>query len=239
MYNIFILDPIINALIFLYSLFNDMGIAIILLTVVIRLILFPLSKKALIATRKIQEIHTKIKQIQEEFKNDRQRQGIEMMKIYKKANVSPFLPFINIAIQLMVLIALYQALQASQDLNKLLPHLYSITAHPTELAHSFLGFINLSVPNAYFAVIAAVTTFWQMKISLIANPQNLAAGQAVKNDPMQAMRKITKQFNMAIPIITFVVALRLSAALSLYWAVSTLFTVGQEYYIKFKTKNEK
>lgn len=234
MYAAFILDPIINALIFLYSFFNDMGIAIILLTVLIRLILFPLSKKALIATKKIQEIQPKIKQIQEEFKRDKQRQGVEMMKIYKEANINPLLPFVNIAIQLTVLIALYQSLNISQNLKNLLPNLYSITPHPAELSHSFLGFINLSLPNAYFAVIAAAATFWQLKISMVANPPNPPSNKTSANDPIQAMQKITKQLNMVMPIITLVVALGLPAALSLYWVVSTLFTVGQEYFIKYQ-----
>ncbi len=235
MYTIFIFDPIINALIFFYSLFNDMGIAIIIITIIIRLILFPLSKKALLTTQKIQEIYPKINQITKEFKHDRQRLNIEVMKIYKEANVNPILPFINLAVQITILIALYQALQVSQDPSKLLSHLYSITPHPQELNYIFLGFINLSLPNIYFAFIAAAATFWQLKISLaFSRSINQTDSLKNKNEPLYIMQQMTRQLNIIMPFIIFFGAIKLSAALSLYWVISTLFTVGQEYYLKYQ-----
>jgi YidC/Oxa1 family membrane protein insertase len=236
MYSTFILEPIVNALIFFYSLFNDMGIAIIILTILIRLILFPLSNKALITSRKIQEIQSKIDKIKQDFKNDKEKQAIETMKIYKEANINVVLPFLNIFLQILVLFALYKSLVISQNLNDVLPKLYSITPHPDNLTHKFLGLIDLSAPNVYFAFIAALATYWQIKISPSASPQATQSNQKQGEfgEFKQMAQKMTKQLNLILPLITFLAASKFSSALSLYWIVSTLFTIGQEYYIKRK-----
>lgn len=243
MYTTFIFEPIINALMFFYSLFNDMGIAIILLTILIRLLLYPISRKALLGSKKIQELHLKTKKIQEEFKNDLQRQGIELMKIYKEAKINPLASFLNIAIQVVILITLYRVLWLSQKLENILPHLYAITPHPQELSHNFIGFINLATPNFYFALIAALATYWQIKISMVVKKDDSlsAATQSLpqKKDSLQKAQDFTKNLNMTLPLITFIGGLRLPASLTLYWLVSTLFTVAQEYFIKYQNSNNK
>jgi YidC/Oxa1 family membrane protein insertase len=101
-------QPLFNALVFIYDIIPVLGITIIIITVIIRVILLPLSKKAIESQKKMQELQPELKEIQEKYKNDKQKKGEEMMKLYKKRKINPAAGCLPLIIQLVILIALYR-----------------------------------------------------------------------------------------------------------------------------------
>ncbi len=224
-------QPLFNALILIYQYFpgRDFGVAVIVLTLLIKFLLYPLAAKGIKNQKKITEIQPKVKALQEKFKNDKEKQVKEVMDLYKKEQVNPFSGFLPILIQLPVLITLFwlfkQGLEAEQ-----LKNLYGFIPHPGQLDPSFLGLINLSEKSAMLAFITGIAQFFQAKTS----------GQP-KNDkkPADFSQMMQKQMLYFFPIFTVFILWQLPSAIALYWLTTTLFTIGQQYIILKKSDNSK
>jgi YidC/Oxa1 family membrane protein insertase len=214
-----IIDPIFNALIFFYNIFGDIGLAIIALTALIRIILFPLSGKAFKAQRRMQSLQPEMKRLQEKHKDDKEALSKEMMAFYKKEGVNPASSCLPTLVQIPVLIALYIVFKDAIT-GQHLDHVYSFIQQPASIDPYFLG-INLSSTGAHLAniVLAVITGGLQFMQSRMLMPKN------------QDGPAMNRQIMYLFPILTFVFALTLPAALPLYWATSTLFMIGQQYYI--------
>lgn len=109
-FNTILYQPLFNALIFLYQFLpgKDFGIAIIALTIIIRFLFYPLMAKSLKSQKIISDLQPKIQEIQQKYKNDREKQGKEMIKLYQKEKVNPFGGCLPLLVQLPILIALYR-----------------------------------------------------------------------------------------------------------------------------------
>jgi len=141
--------PLFNTLIWIYNIIpgNDLGIAIILLTILIRFILYPLSKKAIQSQKAISFLQPKIKEIQKKYKN-KEEQAKVMMELYKKHKVNPMAGCLPILIQLPILIALYRVFFSGLNMETL-NILYGFIQRPDSLNLMFLGLINLSQKNIF------------------------------------------------------------------------------------------
>ncbi|MFH0805596.1 MAG: YidC/Oxa1 family membrane protein insertase [Patescibacteria group bacterium] len=220
--------PLFNALVWLYNFIpgNDLGLAIIILTVLIRFILYPLSKKAIQSQKAISKLQPKIKEIQKKYK-DKEEQAKAMMELYKKYKVNPMTGCLPILIQLPILIALYRVF--FNGLNpEALNTLYSFIEKPESLNVMFLGLINLSQRSILLAVLAGAFQFVQSKMIMPQNT-NKQKGESGKMDFSSMM---TKQMVYMMPVITIFIAWNLPSALPLYWIVITLFGVVQQYFTK-------
>ena len=150
-------QPLFNLLVLLYIFVpgRDFGIAIILLTVLIKVILYPVGAKAIRSQRAFSKVQPIIKEIQEKYKEDKERQVKEIMDTYIREKINPFSPLLALVVQLPILFALYwvfwQGFQPSQMIN-----LYSFIPNPGQINPSFLGIINLDKANWFFAVLAAI-----------------------------------------------------------------------------------
>lgn len=225
-YQTIIYKPLLNALVFLYNSVGDLGLAIILLTILIRIILFPLFHKSAVHQKKMQKIQPRIKTAQEKHKNDKAKQTEEILSIYKEENLNPFSGFLLILVQLPILIALYHIFLRIFK-PEIFSGLYSFIARPESLNTSFLGLINLAENSILMVVLAALLQYLQAKLSL---PKH----QAGADSPAE---KMARQMVFLGPILTIVVFYNFPAAVPLYWAVASLFSIFQQILINKRLDN--
>ncbi len=218
--------PILNLLVYLYNIIpgHDVGIVIILVTVIIRLILAPLFHKSLKGQKAMSALQPKLNEIREIHKDNKEAQTKAMMDLYKEHKINPLSSCLPILIQLPILIALYQVFVKA--LNGNLDGLYGFVSNPGVLDPTLLNFLDLSKPNIPLAIVAGLTQFWQSK---------LMTSSQKSNDPTMKMMSI--QTTYILPVISIIIAIKLPAGLPLYWIVTTLFAIGQQYYIN-KTHKE-
>ncbi|MBI3589244.1 MAG: membrane protein insertase YidC [Candidatus Liptonbacteria bacterium] len=216
-------QPLFNILIFFYQTiaFHDFGLAIIFLTLLIRLILFPVFQKSTRHQRVMQELQPKLKKVQEEHKKDRTKQAAAMMAVYKDHNVSPFSGFLLLLVQIPVLIALYLVLRQSLSAESL-KGLYSFISSPQKLNYSFLGLINLANRSIVVVSLAVITQYFQAKLSL---------PKIEKGRVLSQTEKMGRQMAYFGPILTAVIFFNFPAALGLYWLITSLFSIFQQLII--------
>ncbi|HOC53691.1 MAG TPA: YidC/Oxa1 family membrane protein insertase [Candidatus Pacearchaeota archaeon] len=222
-FNILIYKPILNALVFLYNVLGNFGLSIIILTIIIKLILDPLNKKSIESQKAMTEIQPKIKEIQKKYKDNKEEQGRELLKLYKDANFNPFAGILVLFLQLPIIWALFMVFKTNLDLNAIAPSIYSFISIPQSINYYFLG-VNLAEPNIFIAIITAVAQFIQTKTMVPSTPNN----KEEKTDMEQAAEMMQKQMVFLAPIITFFVLFKLPAALGLYWCLSTILNVIQQ-----------
>ena len=218
--------PLFNALVLLYNYMpgHDFGIAIIFLTLIIRFILYPLSVKAVNSQKNLQKLQPKIQEIQKKYKDDKEKQAKEMLALYKTEKINPFSGLLLAIIQLPILIALYQVFWNGLKPAEL-AGLYAFVSNPGQINALFLNIIDLSKPNLVFAVLAGLTQYFQTKMLL---PKNAGKNQNKGQDFSQVMQK---QMTYFFPVFTVIILLGLPSALGLYWTISGLFSIIQQYFI--------
>ena len=197
----FISIPLFKILNFIHSIVNNWGFAIILLTLVVRGVMFPLTKAQYTSMAKMRLLQPKLMEIKEKFKDDRQKIGAETMKLYKAEKVNPLGGCLPLLIQMPIFIALYWTLMESTELRQ----------------SSFILWItDLSVKDPYFVlpILYGVSMFLLQKMS----PTPIT-------DPIQ--RKVF----MAMPFIFTFMFCTFPAGLTLYWLISNCFTIFQQVII--------
>jgi YidC/Oxa1 family membrane protein insertase len=231
----FFFDPIYNLLVFFIDTvrLGDVGIAIIATLVVVKMILLPLSIKAAKTQKIMRDIEPKLKAIKEKHKDDKQTQAIEMMALYKEAKLNPFASIILIFIQLPIVIALYFAVSTGggvklPDIN--IELLYAFIEAPQVITMNFLGLIDITQKSLLLALSAGVTQyiFTAMTLPKMA-PKEADAKPDFKDD---MMRNMNLQMRYVMPIVIMVIAYTLSATIALYFFVSNIVSIAQEFYIK-------
>lgn len=225
-FHLILTQPLLNALIWIYDVLpvKDMGLAIIGLTLVIRLILFPSFQKSIKSQKEMQQLQPKLNEIKQRYKDDQQAQSKAIMEVYKEHKVNPFSSCLPLLIQLPILIALYRVFLSGLNGN-IAADLYSFVANPGDINTLFLGLVELSKPSILFAVLAGAFQYIQSKM---ITPTQQGSDTTAKI--------MSAQFLYFMPLLTVVISWRLPAGLSLYWAVTTLFAIAQQYYIMRKDK---
>lgn len=198
-----VVGPLSDLLDFLSRLlFDEYGLAILVITIIVRLIILPLSIKQYRSSRKMQELQPELMKIREKYATDPQKQQEETMKLFQQHNVNPMSGCLPLLIQMPVLIALYQ----------------SIFGNPHIREHTFL-WMQLGSPDPWYIlpVLAALTTFIQQKVSMNMMGQ--------KQMPQMQMMLVI------FPILIFVMSLSFPSALVLYWFYSNTFSIFQTYFM--------
>lgn len=214
-------QPILNLLIFLYNVVpgSDLAIAIILLTAIIKLILYPLSKQSIEGQKSLQDIQPKIEEVKKKYANDRERMGKEMMQLYKDHKVNPLSSCLPLLLQLPFLIAVFHVFRNGFG-EKTLEMVYPFISTP-EVVNSV---IELSQPNWYLALLAGAAQFWQTKMMMIQKPEIQTQGS--QDEGMAAM--MSKQMMYFMPLITVFIGLTLPGGVALYILVVTVLTALQQ-----------
>lgn len=225
-FNQILIYPLLNLLVFFYNYIPDIGVVIILITVLVRLVLLPSFHKSMKHQKALADLQPKMNEIREKYKDDKERQAKAMMELYSVHKVNPLSSCLPLLIQLPILIALYQVFIRSLN-GQGLPGIYGFIPTPDHIDPMFLNLINLKGKNIWMPAMAALLQFWQSKITL---PKTAGSDQMSKMMGLQAM--------YMFPVLTFFIGLQLPAGLTLYWIVTTLFGVAQQYYILRKETKE-
>jgi YidC/Oxa1 family membrane protein insertase len=241
MYQLFyvvLYQPIFNFLVWLYNIIpgQDIGVAIIIITILIRLALYPMTSKSIEAQRSLQGLQPKMNEIKAKYKDDKQKQTQAIMELYKHNKVNPFGSCLPLLIQLPILIALYKVLQDGLISTDLSSNLYSFVSNPGQLNPLSFGFIDMAKPNIYLAIMAGAAQFWQAK-TMIRRQAPKEAGPAAKDENMMAM--MNKQMLYFMPALTVFIGLSLPAGVTLYWFFSTLLMSIQQIVIAKKNPEAK
>lgn len=239
--------PIFNLLILFYKYLpgNDFGVAIIVLTILIKAVLYPLGSKAIKSQKALSELQPKMKEVQEKYKNDKEKQVKAMMELYQKEKINPFSGFLPILIQLPILWALYRVFWKGMDSSVLSSSLYNNPVfHIDNINQSFLGLVNLSHStsfggqliwaNVILVILVGISQFVQMKM-VMPNMKKSSQGKGKSDSMSQVSNVMQKQMVYFFPIFTVFILWKLPAALGLYWLVTNLFSIVQQYLI-FKKK---
>lgn len=221
--------------------------AIIVLTLIVRVIFFPLSIKALISQRELNKLQPKIKELQEKHKSDKQALGQATMQLYKEHKINPLSGCLPLLIQLPVLIALYSALNSGLKPESL-SGLYAFVGRPESINQVALGFIDLAKKSSLMAILAGVLQWFQMKL---ATSGQASAPQNNANSPLSNMNPerdregsqrasisygMNKQMLYFFPVMVIIIAWNLPAGLVIYWVAATVFSIFEQIYINRKYK---
>tara|TARA_B100001939_G_C16917689_1_gene607725 strand:- start:1232 stop:1786 length:555 start_codon:yes stop_codon:yes gene_type:complete len=181
----------------------------------------------------MREIEPKLKEMREKYKDDRQQQAQEMMKIYQEAGMNPLASIFLIFLQIPIIIALYFAVStgggvALPDINTDL--LYAFINTPVDVTMNFIGLVDISGRSLLLAIAAGVTQYIHVNLTLPQLPPKEACAEPnLKED---FMRNMQTQMKYVMPVIITFVAYTISAAIALYFLVSNLTMIAQEYYIR-------
>ncbi|MCK4891178.1 MAG: membrane protein insertase YidC, partial [Candidatus Pacebacteria bacterium] len=201
--------PLFNLMVFFYNIIpgQDIGVAIIMLTLLVRLILYPINTKAIKSQKQLQEIQPKMKEVQAKYKNDKGKQAKALMELYQKHKVNPMSGCFPLLIQFPILIALYWVfLNGFKDES--LSIIYPFISNPGHIDPMFFGFVNLSKTNIILAFIAGILQYFQTKMIMGAkkekNDKEKAPEEGKTQDFAQSM---SKQMIYFMPVLTFVFAM--------------------------------
>lgn len=219
-----LVQPLFNGLVLLYEhvAFEDLGVAIILLTILVRIILFPLFHKTAKHQKIAQQLQPEVKKIQKKHKNDREAQTKALMALYQEHKVNPLTPILLLIAQLPVLIALYRIFINGFS-SEAFTMLYAFVPEPQNITQSFLGLVALDMRSIPLVIIAAGAQYIQglLMTSRKGSKQQLT-GQAAK---------IAKASVYIGPAIALLILSRFSAAVALYWLTSTIFSIIQQVFV--------
>jgi len=219
-FNTILYQPMLNFLVLIYVYTNNFGIAVIGLTLLIKLITNPLNKKALEAQKNMAEIQPRLKEIQKKHKDNPEKQAQEMMALYKDKKFNPFSGMLLLFVQIPIIWALFYVFKEATKIDPTM--MYSFVSLPQTINPYFL-WIDLSKANIPLAVLTAIAQFFQAKTGMPAAPKADADDKA-----SQITNMMQKQMIIFIPIITLFVLWTLPAALGLYWLITTVFTIFQQ-----------
>jgi YidC/Oxa1 family membrane protein insertase len=236
LYHWFIYDPIYNLLVAIYDsiAFQDLGVAIIILTVIIRLALYKPNKSAIEAQKSMAELQPKMKELKKKYKNDQQKQSQEMLKLYRTHKINPLGSCLPLLVQFPFLIAVYRVLRSGlEQVNGDL--LYHFTPNPGFMDPVAFGFLNLGETNFVLPLLAATAQFFQARMMPMAMPpKQVEKDKGAQDEDVSTI--MNRQMKVMMPLITFFIGISLPAGLSLYWFVSTLATIVQQRFIMKRGK---
>ncbi len=268
MFDFLIVDPIFNALMALYSVIpgGDFGVAIIIFTIFIRFLIYPLVKSQLHQTKAMRKLQPELKKIKVAANGNRQLEASQQMELYKRYGINPFRSILILIIQLPIFIGLYQVIQVmTLHRDQLARHMYDATAqlepvkkiidNPDHFNNTMLGFIDLTkttfgshgvdITLLALAVIAAVTQYIMTKQTAPTNEspkkfrQIMAeAASGKSSDPSEMSGAMMGTMIKVMPVFMFFIMVSLPGALALYYTASNIVAVAQQHYLLNKDSEE-
>ncbi len=232
-WNTALYNPLHNLLAFLVNIIpgGDVGIAVILLTVIVKLALFPLSQKALKGQVAMRELAPELAELKEKYGDNKEEHARQTFALYKKYNVSPVSGCLPILVQIPIIFALYQVFMKGISFTS--DSLYAFIPVPAIVSVSFLGILDLTAHSIVLAIITGVSQFIQAYFSVASLPlQKPKEGKKSFQDELARSMQIQTKY--VLPIFIGVIAYQVSAAVALYWCTNNIFTILQELYIRKK-----
>ncbi|MEI8130328.1 MAG: YidC/Oxa1 family membrane protein insertase [bacterium] len=222
--------PLYNVLLFFISVIphGDVGVAVIVLTLLVKFILFPLTQKSIYSQLEMKALEPEIAKIKETV-TDKAEQSKRTYALYKEKKVNPFSSCLLVLIQLPVIIALYWVFLKGLGTGTV--PAYSFLHAPDVFNMKFLGFFDIAKSSIVLAVVAGITQYIQGYLA--KGRQGKPSGSGMSNQFAETMQT---QMLYVLPVMIVIIAYRVSAAVALYWITSNIFTIGQELYTRNKMK---
>ncbi|TSC72303.1 MAG: putative 60 kDa inner membrane insertion protein [Parcubacteria group bacterium Gr01-1014_38] len=243
----FLYRPLFNALIALYAFLpgGDLGVAIIVLTVAVRLLLSPLLLRQFRSQRALADLQPKVTEIRQSTK-DPSEQSRKLLELYRRHGVSPVGGCLPLLVQLPILWAMYAALQGGLNPDAM-SALYPFIPKPEMLDATAFGVVNLaqpafqrpggqfivSWPAVILAALTVLVTYWQMRLT--PTPQSHSPAED-RTPAEQLTHRMSGQFRFIVPLTTGYFTLILPAGIALYWFTTTLVAVAQQWYLLRKVQ---
>ncbi|MGM0439263.1 MAG: YidC/Oxa1 family membrane protein insertase [Patescibacteria group bacterium] len=218
-------QPLFNLLIFLYNTFGDLGIAVILITLIVKGALYPISAKATKSQKELKKLQPKVKELQEKYEDDKEKQAEKVLELYSEHNVSPFSGIFPLLLQFPIIISLFQIFRRGLGAGELV-NLYDFIHNPEVIDYLSFGILDLGEPNMILAVLAGIGQFIQVKITM-SSPDN------DEKESESGFGSIMKsQMKYALPIFTVFILSSLPSAVGVYWIITVIFSVVQHKLVK-------
>lgn len=263
-----VVQPIFNLLVLIYSIvpFADFGIALIIVTIIIRFLMWPLVKRQLHQVKVMRKIQPELARIKKKAKGNKQLEGMQMLELYKKHGVNPFRSIGILLIQLPIFIALYRVIQIftlhrdeiakwTYDVIEGIPQIKLIIEHPDQFNEKLLGFIDLTQHaisaegvSAVLIILALVASFTQYTVSKQTMPHTgsnkrfrdilAEAGEGKQPDQAEMNAAMMRKMVKFMPIMMFFIMINLPGALALYFTISNIVAAVQQHYILKKDEQE-
>lgn len=222
-------NPIYNALVALVSIIpgGDVGIAVIILTIIIRLALLPFTLSTARTQRAMKMLEPKLKELKEKYKGNKDKEALETLALYRENRVNPFTSILSVLIQLPILFALFWVFQFEPFTTLNASLLYSFTPHPDLISLEFLGVISVVGKSIVLTVLAGVTQYVQAHLALSGTMK--VSGEGMQADFQRAMGV---QLKYVFPVIIAVVAYTAGGAVALYFVTTNIAGALQELYVR-------
>lgn len=228
-------QPIYNAMVALYHIIPDIGIVIFILTLIIKLVLYPLTKSSLTSQKSLMEMQPKVEEIKKKYKEDQQQMAQELMKLYKENKVNPMASCLPLLIQIPVFLALFWVLRDGFNTEKF-ELLYSFISAPEAINPISLGVIDLSQSSIVLALLAGAAQFGQAyTMNRRRAPKKAKSGA----DDENMLSMMNKQMLYVMPVVTVLIGAQFPGGVTLYWFFNNLFMAGQQYFLYRDVKHEK
>jgi YidC/Oxa1 family membrane protein insertase len=222
-WNTFLYEPIYNTLVFVaqHIAFKDVGLAVVIVTILIRFILMPLSKKSIVSQYKMRILQPKLDAIKARGLS-KEEESKEQFALYKTEGINPFSGCLYLLIQLPILFALYFSFM--KGINQP-THLYSFLS-TDGLKNMFLGLVDITKPFLPFAILAGITQAIQ---AFLAPKPPTTTGEGFQ---AQFAKSMSMQTKYVLPLIIVFISAKLAAAVALYWVITNIFSISQELYFR-------
>ncbi len=270
MFTTLIVQPIFNLLVLIYALLpgHNFGMAIIIFTIVVRLLMWPLVKKQLHQAKAMRELQPELKKIKIAAKGDRQKESAMMMELYKEREINPFSSIGLLIVQIPVFIALYSGLNRIVQNEKAIvdfaypfianmPWIQTIAADISKFDSTLLGFVDLSKaaidksgggiywPAMIIVILSAVVQYYQAKQLMPDDKEKKSlrsilssAGEGQKADQAEINAAVGRSTRFILPVFIFIVTVNIASALSLYWLTSGIVAFIQQSRVLGKDVTE-
>lgn len=237
-----LIAPLVNALFFIYGIIpgHDFGLSIIILTVLIRLVLWPLANKQLHSQKKMQALQGDIAKVREKAAGDKQKESAMLMELYKEKEVNPFSACLPTLLQFPILIAMFVVFkkatgsisgveQLLYEPVKNLHYIQQVLSGQIPFNTDLFGLINMAKPSILLAIIAGITQFAQVK---------MITPKKQKSNVKDSQAQMTAMMNYTFPALTIFIAWSLPAALPMYWISTNMVAILQQWLVMRKEVDE-
>ncbi len=227
--------PILNAMVFIGGITpgHSLALAIVLITLLIKFILFIPTQHAMEGQKKMQLLQPKLEAVRAKYPNDPQKVNEETMKLWKEHGVNPLQSCLPLLLQFPLLIGLLYAVESGANIALAREYIYGFNQNLSWSFNNSLFGIDLTKPEVFiFPILLIVLQFFQMKLSFaIADKKKAKEVEKAEETPGNAMAMQQKMMTYVLPFMIGFFALRFPAAVALYWGVSTLFAIGQQIIV--------
>lgn len=232
-WNFLLYQPLLNALAFLVSVVpgGDLGVAVIILTIIVKIILAPLSFASIKSQAKMSALAPELDKIKKSGVS-KEEQARLTFELYKKNKTNPFSGCLLILIQIPIIFALYFVFYKGINFDDGI--LYSFILKPENLNMQFLGLLDLTQKSLLLAIIAGISQYFQAHFMPKPQTNNATPGSFQES----FAKSMHMQMKYVFPFIVAFIAYTVSGAVALYWITSNIFAVGQQIYVNKKKKDE-